>query len=59
MPKEKFYDALLKVRIDRETYQELKRLAQTKNITISLLVRRLIYGELKRWRTSKSTIPRY
>jgi len=59
MPKEKFYDAILKVRIDRDTLKELKKIAKTKNTKVSLIVRRLIYAEIKKYRTSKPTIPRH
>ena len=51
-----YYDTLLKIRIDRETYQELKKIAKTKHTTISEIIRRLIYTELKKHRTN--SIPR-
>jgi len=51
MPKGKFYDANLRIRIDRETLKELKKIATQQNIPISALVRRLIYAELKKYRS--------
>lgn len=54
MAKEKFYDANLRIRIDRETLKELQKIAKEKNISISFLVRRLIYAEIKKYRSSLS-----
>jgi post-segregation antitoxin (ccd killing protein) len=48
----KFYDATIKIRIDKETLEELKKLARKKKIKVSTLVRLLIYAELKKHRTS-------
>ena len=52
----RFYDGILKVRLDQETIKELKKIASKKKIPVSVLVRLLIYAELKKYRkeTSKS-----
>ena len=53
--KKKFYDDFLKIWIDAETYLELKKLAKQQNIPLSVLVRKLIYAELRKARR-KATI---
>ena len=46
----KFYDVALKIRLDKETYEELKKIAYARKIKVSQLVRFLIYAELKKAR---------
>lgn len=51
-----FYDKRLLIAIDKESLEELKKLAKRRKIKVSTLVRLLIYEELKKYRkeTSKS-----
>ena len=53
--KMQFYDSTLKVRLDKETLRELKKIAKKKKMPVSVLVRLLIYAELKKHR--KETKP--
>jgi antitoxin component of RelBE/YafQ-DinJ toxin-antitoxin module len=50
------FDAILKLRIDKETLQELRKIAKKHKISTSELVRRLIYVEIRKHR--KNFIPR-
>jgi len=57
MPRAKTFDTILKVRIDTETYNQLKVMAKNKKIPLSVLIRRLINAELRKYRQN-STISR-
>ena len=50
-----FYDKRLLIAIDKESLEELKRVAKKKKMKVSTLVRLLIYAELKKHR--KETKP--
>jgi len=43
-----FYDKLLQIRIDKETLEELKRIAKQEKMPVSVFVRLLIYREINR-----------
>ena len=49
-----YYDAIIKVRIDKETLKQLKALAKQQNLKVSELIRELIYREIKRQRIKES-----
>ena len=49
-----FYNKRLLIAIDKDTLQELKRIAEQQNLKVSELVRNLIYREIKRQRIKES-----
>ena len=46
----RYYDTILKIRIDKETLSELKKIAKKEYSSVSEFIRALIYAELNRQR---------
>jgi uncharacterized protein YdaU (DUF1376 family) len=49
----RYYDSTIKIRLDRETINELKKMSLDRKEKVSSIIRRLIYKELKEWRKKK------
>jgi len=45
-----YYDKRIHIVIDRESYEELKKLAKLRKEKVSQIIRKLIYKELKEFR---------